>query len=66
MTEPVRYSQEPVELPLDPWILTGKPKPDCEVCESQATQRNQALKQNDWRSACAADRRIRNHEGGHQ
>ncbi len=61
MTDPVSYSQKPVELPLDGWLLEGTPASDCKVCAALDVQRGQARKRNDWAAACSAAREIRNH-----
>ncbi len=65
MSNPIRYSQPPVELHLDAWLLDGVPAPSCKVCAALDFQRSQARKRNDWASACAAAREIRNHRRGH-
>ncbi|WP_030991552.1 hypothetical protein [Streptomyces sp. NRRL S-1813] len=59
------YTQPPVELPLDGWLLEGEPVPDCKVCAALDLQRSWARKRNDWAAACAAAREIRNHGRGH-
>lgn len=65
MSDPVRYSQKPVELPLDPWLLEGVPALGCKQCAASDQERSQALKQNDWRAACAAARDVRRHHQNH-
>ncbi|PJN37200.1 hypothetical protein CG747_29680 [Streptomyces sp. CB02959] len=65
MTSPIRYSQQPVELPLDGWLLEGNPAPGCAVCDALGLQREQARKRSDWATSYAAAREIRNHDGGH-
>ncbi|PBC84627.1 hypothetical protein SAMN05428940_4648 [Streptomyces sp. 2133.1] len=65
MTSPIRYSQPPIELPLDGWLLEGEPATGCKVCGALDLQRSQAEKRNDWVAACAAAREIRNHGQGH-
>ncbi len=61
MTSPIRYSQPPVELSVDGWLLEGEPEPGCGVCSALVLQRAEARKRNDWTAACAAAREIRNH-----
>ncbi|AWN32235.1 hypothetical protein DKG71_23340 [Streptomyces sp. NEAU-S7GS2] len=65
MTSLIRYSQPPIELPWDDWLLEGEPTPGCKVCGALDLQRSQARKRNDWAAACAAAREIRNHGHGH-
>lgn len=66
MTTPIRYSQDPIELPLEPWLLEGSPVPGCEECATRAEKRDRARNAGDWKTACAAARGIRNHRRGHQ
>ncbi|MGG2465743.1 hypothetical protein ACO0M4_39275 [Streptomyces sp. RGM 3693] len=66
MTTPSRYSAEPIELTLEPWLLEGTPAPGCAACTTRATNRDQAAKAGDWKSACNAARGIRNHHNGHR
>ncbi len=65
MTNPIRYSQPPVELPLDDWLLEGEPVPGCNVCDALGRRRSAALKRNDKAEACSAAREIRDHGRGH-
>lgn len=65
MSTPIRYSQEPVELSLDGWLLEGTPVPGCKTCAASCDRRSRALKRKDWRVACAAARDIRNHGREH-
>ncbi len=66
MTTPSRYSAEPFELTLDPWLLEGTPTPGCSHCAALVTKRDQAAKARDWKTACNAARGIRNHRNGHR
>lgn len=66
MTSPIRYSQPPIELPVDHWLLDGKPVPGCKVCGALDLQRSQARERSDWAVACAAAREIRSHRREHE
>lgn len=59
MTEPVRYSVAPVELPLEPWLLEGEPTDGCDVCMALARDRLNALRVGDQRAAYAASAELR-------
>lgn len=64
MTEPTRYQQEPVELPIDPWLLEGTPVNGCDVCMALARQRKVALDRGDRSKAFEAAAEIRKHPHG--
>jgi hypothetical protein len=61
MTEPLKYSQAPVELPLDDWLYEARPKPGCQTC-TDAVKALKAAKRagNAWDRFEAA-RQIRSH-----
>ncbi|MGW2860326.1 hypothetical protein [Streptomyces sp. NPDC001205] len=61
MTEPVRYSENPVELPIDSWLYVTHEIPECGVCIALAHEVKKALEQGRHRSAFDASREIRNH-----
>lgn len=65
MSTPIRYSQNPVELPLDAWLVEGTPAFGCKKCATSDERRSRALKRKDWRVACEAARGIRNHDRDH-
>ncbi|KUL51736.1 hypothetical protein ADL22_05845 [Streptomyces sp. NRRL F-4489] len=65
MTDPTRYSQRPIELPLDSWLYEARPAPGCRVCTALSAERDTALKAKDWRKAFEASREIRSHPSGH-
>ncbi|MEU5306262.1 hypothetical protein ACH4YO_19060 [Streptomyces noursei] len=65
MSNPNRYSENPVELPLDGWLVEGHPVRGCKPCAASHNKRDQALKRNDWRAAGAAAADIRSHKQSH-
>ncbi|GAU65103.1 hypothetical protein SSP35_01_04400 [Streptomyces sp. NBRC 110611] len=65
MTSPIRYSQDPVQLPLDQWLVEGHPVPGCKKCAVSDERRSEAVSRKDWRAACAAARDIRSHNESH-
>ncbi|MFE5740666.1 hypothetical protein [Streptomyces celluloflavus] len=62
MSDPTRYSEPPVELPLDGRLLEGIPAQGCGACNTLDLHRGQARERGDWAAACAAAREIRNHD----
>ncbi|MFJ8311899.1 MULTISPECIES: hypothetical protein [unclassified Streptomyces] len=66
MSDPVRYSQAPVELPLDDGWLYGYVKPQgCGVCEALDQQVRAAIQRGQHRAAYEAAEEIRAHGDGH-
>ncbi|MCK2143130.1 MULTISPECIES: hypothetical protein [Streptomyces] len=61
MADPRTYPSPPVELPIEPWLLEGKPAPGCKVCTALAREREEALAQGDRSKAYEVSREIRNH-----
>uniref|UniRef100_A0AAU2UZ99 Uncharacterized protein n=1 Tax=Streptomyces sp. NBC_00003 TaxID=2903608 RepID=A0AAU2UZ99_9ACTN len=59
MTEPISYSQIPVELPLDPWLYAYDKPIDCDVCAALDKQCQEAIRQNQHRVAYGAAEEIR-------
>lgn len=52
MTSPIRYSQPPVELSVDRWLLEDEAAVGCGVCSALVLQREEARQRNDWAAAC--------------
>ncbi|MFE9612858.1 hypothetical protein [Streptomyces sp. NPDC006012] len=64
MSEPTRYQQKSVELPIDPWLLEGTPVNGCGVCIALARQRKEALERGEGAKAFEAAAEIRQHPHG--
>lgn len=64
MTEPIRYTQAPVELPLDSWLYSARPVVGCKVCEEAETALVDAKQSGNAWARFEAARTIRRHPHG--
>jgi hypothetical protein len=64
VSKPKTYPGDPVELPLDPWLLEGTPVNGCDVCMVLARERRDALSRGDSTKAFEAAAEIRKHPHG--
>lgn len=49
VTDPTRYSQAPIELPIDGWLYGVRPAPKCHVCTALNVELDRALKAQNWK-----------------
>jgi hypothetical protein len=61
VTESIRYSQPPVELPLDAWMYDGTPVKGCATCAEAASALEEAKESHNASKRFEAGRIIRAH-----
>ncbi|THA98838.1 hypothetical protein E6R61_05695 [Streptomyces sp. LRa12] len=61
MTEPSRYPESPVVLPLDEWLYEAHPVAGCSTCSAAATALETAKKSGDANARFEAARIVRQH-----
>ncbi|MET8012281.1 hypothetical protein ABZU86_23870 [Streptomyces sp. NPDC005271] len=66
MTDPRRYPDEPLILPLDGWLYEAHPVKGCPVCAQAETALNAAKRAGNASARFEAARTIRAHRDGHR
>ncbi|MFJ3564023.1 hypothetical protein ACWIGE_07850 [Streptomyces diastaticus] len=64
MTEPSRYPESPVVLPLDDWLYEARPVAGCSTCAKAAAALKAAKKRGDANARFEAARIVRQHPHG--